>query len=154
MHGVDISMSMISCARGHLSGYEIPFEVLSAEMPLALPYPKEKFDAVIASSVLEYVSNPLECFKELGRVCKPDGVLILSVPNMFHPRRWLEAALRILPIRTILPRGSKGQLYLEYLDISRNRFRVKDWSHLLSLAGWQLQYVRASKKASCVRSST
>ncbi len=45
-------------------------------------YPSEFFDAVVAWHVLEHVPNPLETFREVHRVLKQDGQLLLSVPNI------------------------------------------------------------------------
>jgi SAM-dependent methyltransferase/glycosyltransferase involved in cell wall biosynthesis len=143
MSGIDLSSAMIARARLRSNGHGIGFDVLESDEPLNLPYSEARFDAVIASSVLEYVHDPLECFKELWRVCKPDGVLIATVPNLCHPRRWLELALRRSPIRKWLAAQNGWRVYGEYLRISGNRLRRKDWSNLLGLAGWRLETMRA-----------
>src|SRR5690348_1313915 len=39
------------------------------------------FDAVVCLSVLEYVERPPALLAELGRVLKPGGTLIISVPH-------------------------------------------------------------------------
>ena len=143
MSGIDLSPAMIARARLRPNGRGIGFDVLESDQPLTLPYPEACFDAVIASSVLEYVNDPLDCFKELWRVCKPDGVLIATVPNLSHPRRWLEVTLRHPLIRKRFAAKSRWRRYGEYLGISRNRFRRKHWLNLLRLAGWQLKTVRA-----------
>src|SRR5262245_30808593 len=47
-----------------------------------LPYPDAAFDAVIASGVLEHVPMGYESLKELHRVLRPDGRLIITyLPN-------------------------------------------------------------------------
>jgi 2-polyprenyl-3-methyl-5-hydroxy-6-metoxy-1,4-benzoquinol methylase len=44
-------------------------------------YPARYFDAVTLWDVLEHLHDPLGTLKEIRRVLKDDGVLILSVPN-------------------------------------------------------------------------
>ncbi len=110
MSGVDLSPAMIARAKLRSNGQGICFDVVESDEPLTLPYAEAGFDVVIASSVLEYVHDPLGCFRELGRVCRPGGVLIATVPNLCHPRRWLEVALRRPLIRKGrgLPREMHG----------------------------------------------
>ena len=144
--GVDLSPAMIARARLRANGNGIGFDVLESDEPLRLPHAGARFDAVIASSVLEYVRDPLDCFRELWRVCRPNGVLLATVPNLRHPLRWLEVALRQPLIRRGFSAKNRWQRYLEYLDISGNRFRREHWSDLLRRAGWQLEAVRARSK--------
>lgn len=49
-----------------------------------LPYGAESFDAVIAIEVFEHLHSPAVAIKECYRVLTPDGVLILSIPFLFH----------------------------------------------------------------------
>lgn len=143
MSGADISQLMIERARRRSHDMGIEFTHIEQAEPLALPYDDQSFDAITASSVLEYVRDPFDCFTELRRVCAPSGVLILTVPNLFHPRRWLEAFLRPMVVPTHHALGTKWQRYAEYLNLSGNRFSLVGWSRLLLSAGWQLEAVRA-----------
>jgi len=47
---------------------------------LAIPYPAEKFDLIIANHVLEHVADDLCALKEIRRVLKPNGYAILQTP--------------------------------------------------------------------------
>ncbi|MDQ2650395.1 MAG: methyltransferase domain-containing protein [Actinomycetota bacterium] len=47
---------------------------------LALPFPDDTFDRVIASEVLEHVSDDLVALEEIFRVLKPGGTLAATVP--------------------------------------------------------------------------
>jgi SAM-dependent methyltransferase len=59
----------------------------SAEFRLAdvdtqrIPFPDDFFDLVVASHVIEHVTDPLVLFQELVRVCKPGGLLYLEAPS-------------------------------------------------------------------------
>lgn len=46
-----------------------------------LPYQKNSFDLCVSLEVLEHVASPLEVLRELARVTKNDGYLILSIPE-------------------------------------------------------------------------
>ena len=48
---------------------------------LNIKHPKEKFDFILCSHVIEHIENCDVALKELKRVLKKDGFLILSVPN-------------------------------------------------------------------------
>ncbi len=42
------------------------------------------FDIVVCTEVLEHISSPQKAVKELGRVTKGGGYLIISTPNYYH----------------------------------------------------------------------
>ena len=46
----------------------------------SLPFQDGSFDAVVSIAVLEHVTDPFVCAKELYRVTKPGGKLLISVP--------------------------------------------------------------------------
>lgn len=47
----------------------------------ALPFENGVFDAINCSAVLEHLCYPLEVLRELKRVLKDDGCLLISLPN-------------------------------------------------------------------------
>src|SRR5262249_39910423 len=47
------------------------------ESPVDLPYAANSFDAVIGSGVLEHVAQDYESLKEIYRILKPGGVLVI-----------------------------------------------------------------------------
>jgi ubiquinone/menaquinone biosynthesis C-methylase UbiE len=55
-----------------------------------LPYQSGKFDTIIASGVLEHTAMDYESLKELHRVLKEDGLLIISyLPNSLSVGEWI-----------------------------------------------------------------
>jgi SAM-dependent methyltransferase len=52
---------------------------------LELPFPNETYDTVVCTEVLEHVPDPLQALKEMRRVLKREGTLILTTP-MYWPR--------------------------------------------------------------------
>ena len=56
----------------------------------AIPKPDDTYDAVVNTQVLEHVPDPLAVLKELYRILKPGGVLLLSLPlnAPLHGQPW------------------------------------------------------------------
>jgi len=49
-----------------------------------LPFANNKFDTVLLVSVLYFVYDPFFVIDEIYRVLKPEGILILQVPNIAY----------------------------------------------------------------------
>jgi 2-polyprenyl-3-methyl-5-hydroxy-6-metoxy-1,4-benzoquinol methylase len=49
-----------------------------------VPYKDGTFDTVLACDVVEHLNNPQAIIDEVKRVLKPNGVLIISVPNPYN----------------------------------------------------------------------
>jgi SAM-dependent methyltransferase len=95
-----------------------------------LPFMARSFDAVVASSVLEYVADPAAVLRECRRVLRPGGTVLCSVPDVSHPVRWLEWLLATAvrpPVTTVTRRWLRLSDYLTYLRVSRNRHRARWW---------------------------
>ena len=45
---------------------------------------KGSYDFLLASHILEHVANPLRALQEFHRVVKPNGSLLVAVPNQLH----------------------------------------------------------------------
>jgi SAM-dependent methyltransferase len=49
--------------------------------PDVIPFGDESFDSVLLDNVLEHIERPSLLFKEIRRVLKPDGFLLIGVPG-------------------------------------------------------------------------
>lgn len=53
-------------------------------LDLAAELGDERFDAIVAADVLEHLKDPLAALTRLRPFLKPDGCLVVSVPNVAH----------------------------------------------------------------------
>ena len=81
--GIDISQKTIDVARSKNKLSNVQFEAISAE---ALTAQGQQYDAVICSEVLEHLHQPGLLLKTISASLKPEGVLIVTVPNGMGPR--------------------------------------------------------------------
>ncbi|MDD4910166.1 MAG: class I SAM-dependent methyltransferase [Candidatus Omnitrophica bacterium] len=86
------------------------FSVLAADMDVArfkyadqikfqkcnvaerLPFDDNSFDFIVLAEVIEHLKNPYDVVKELNRILKPGGKLVLSTPNILN----LKSRMRFL----------------------------------------------------------
>jgi len=101
-----------------------------------LPFAASAFDVVVASSVLEYVTDPAAVLRECTRVTRAGGAVLYTVPDLRHPVRWAEWAARRLARMTGQlsgPRWWHG--YHVYLRASWQRHRLRWWLSVSRQAG-------------------
>jgi SAM-dependent methyltransferase len=47
-----------------------------------IPFEDQSFDSLLLDNVLEHIDTPTLLFKEIKRVLKPDGILLIGVPGI------------------------------------------------------------------------
>lgn len=65
----------------------VPFH--RADLNEAIPLPDASFDCVVAIEVIEHVENHTRFVRELMRVVRPGGMVVITTPNILSlPSRW------------------------------------------------------------------
>jgi len=78
--GIDFKAPVLATAK---------LTTISATLTDTLPFPDAAFDVVTLLAVLEHLSHPDAMVREIARVLKPDGQVVLTVPS-FAARPVLE----------------------------------------------------------------
>ncbi|MFZ5898394.1 MAG: class I SAM-dependent methyltransferase [Bacillota bacterium] len=88
--GIDSSEAMLRVAREKLTGYS-SVELFCSPIE-ALPFPSEYYHLVVAFTVLEFTEDPSRAVRELWRVVRPGGRLVVAVLNAWSPWAWRRRA--------------------------------------------------------------
>lgn len=59
-------------------------EIRQANLDSVLPYEDANFDYAVCVEGLEHIENPANAIREFSRVLKPNGQLVVSVPNIMN----------------------------------------------------------------------
>jgi 2-polyprenyl-3-methyl-5-hydroxy-6-metoxy-1,4-benzoquinol methylase len=141
VQGRDMSPKMIEQARAIHAGSGVRFAVIEPAGAHADAMPgDEAFDAIVCSSVLEYLHDLPESLRALAGALKPGGWLLATVPNIDHPVRHREAWHRMLMgntlLRALIRLTPKAESY-ELQWLSHNRLPISDWAALFRAARLQ-----------------
>lgn len=64
--------------------------IKKVDLSIRLPYPNNSFNYATCIEVIEHIENPWQACREIARVLKKKGVLILSLPNFANLiSRWV-----------------------------------------------------------------
>ncbi|MFN2644329.1 MAG: class I SAM-dependent methyltransferase [Burkholderiales bacterium] len=100
VHGLDVSAEMIRRAEQRVSSHALAQRCnLGVGDVEKLDYPDATFDAVLGMGVLEYLPSYDAALREIARVLKPGGHVVLTIPNRasaYHVARSSYMALRRL----------------------------------------------------------
>lgn len=100
-----------------------------------LPFRDNFFDSALMMQVMEHLGrNPIMALKEIHRVVKPGGLLILSTPNFFHLRN----------ITKLLFTGVQHELHniIKHEDYTGHirTYTRKELKIMLEHCGWNVKY--------------
>lgn len=74
---------------------ELPesIEWIQSDLNDSLLLPDASFDVITAVEVIEHLENPRAAFRELKRLLRPNGILVLSTPNQESLRSYITLML-------------------------------------------------------------
>jgi 2-polyprenyl-6-hydroxyphenyl methylase/3-demethylubiquinone-9 3-methyltransferase len=132
----DPSPKMIEQARALHAASAVRFAVIEPGPPDA-GTDREAFDAVVCSSVLEYVDDLPAGLRQLVAMLRPGGWLLATVPDVGHSARRHEPMQRRLmrsgAFRALI-RRTRWCTGFEMQWLSRNRLPIAQWAALLAAA--------------------
>jgi ubiquinone/menaquinone biosynthesis C-methylase UbiE len=89
VHGVDLSKPMLerALARAHRLGRQLQVETMNAERLL---FPDQSFDTVVSTLTLCTTPDPQKLLREMARVCRPTGQVLLLEHGLgtLRPVNW------------------------------------------------------------------
>jgi SAM-dependent methyltransferase len=96
--GLDFAGAMLLRARERCSHAHL------VRATMALPFRDQTFDAVVALGFVEYLTDIVGALREMRRVCRSGGAILVSAPKRLHvdtltvglamPARWLASLVR------------------------------------------------------------
>ena len=81
--GLDVHPAMLAVAR-HATPRDLTINWLEASAD-AIPLPDDSFDVVLCQMSLQFMPSQLGVLREMGRVLRPGGRLVLNVPGPTPP---------------------------------------------------------------------
>jgi SAM-dependent methyltransferase len=89
--GLDLSAKMLECARKRSS--KIDWQLGDAT---AIPFEKNRFDRVICQFGFMFIANRVAAIKEMMRVCKPDGLVLIATWGPLHHGGAYDALIKLI----------------------------------------------------------
>lgn len=151
--GSDISNTMIETTAQNLNKFNFDTSRLFCSDCEKIPMPDKYFDLVICIGVLSYAENEVNILKELKRIAKEDGLIIISVPNMIKLRNLLDPYYYLVRVwkflfNKIFRRKKQVQIsdLNEYLHNksfqAQNRYLLKDIYRLAKLSSLEVRDIQ------------
>jgi SAM-dependent methyltransferase len=84
VHALDFSAGMLERARTKAQGLNITFRVHDLAEPL--PFADKSFDRIVCGLVIDHIADLPGLFREMHRICRSSGLVIVSV---MHPAMML-----------------------------------------------------------------
>ncbi len=107
-----------------------------------LPSPDDFYDAVVCSEVLEHLLMPGAAVSEITRVTKPNGCVLITVPNLFSLDA-LDGATGIVSnaLRLVAAVGA-GRKFMRGANVHLTRQSPGAWKSLLQSNGLSVEFDR------------
>ncbi|MDP3052237.1 MAG: methyltransferase domain-containing protein [bacterium] len=91
----DVTQKMQEICNANLKKYPIDFTTKYFES-YPLPFENNQFETILSFETIEHLPSPNIFIEELYRILKPDGYLVLTMPNiLWEPVHWLAAIFNI-----------------------------------------------------------
>jgi ubiquinone/menaquinone biosynthesis C-methylase UbiE len=96
--GSDLAPRILEVARRKLARFDVESDLRDADAETSLPWAANTFDAVVLTGVVHHFYHPEAALREVERVLRPGGKLIIADACFFPPMRELfNLCLRVHP---------------------------------------------------------
>jgi ubiquinone/menaquinone biosynthesis C-methylase UbiE len=134
---VDLSLEMLRTSRRSVAAPGRPSAACFVQGRLPqLPFSRGAFDVAACIGVLAYLPDPGEALREIRRIVKPGGVLVLQVSNSLCPAARLHSLLRRAYRGT---REALGGPAFPHLRLSLRAFRLGSVRRILAREGFRVE---------------
>jgi SAM-dependent methyltransferase len=120
--GIDISKSAIDFATENFGKNFLNADINSVS--------KKKFDLIVATELIEHLTNPEELVRKCSKLLKKDGRIIFTTPNKeYHTRKGVAWGGELPPVHTVILSSKSFQhiaeannLNLEFFDFRKHSY--------------------------------
>ena len=133
--GCDISERILATARKTAERVGLAPELVRANVE-SLPFEDDSFDLVFCTQVLEHLLSPAEGVRELARVLRPGGVLLLSADHAQNTVTRVLYAPRLAVVGLLGMRNRHAPVLFP-----EHRFAVEELERTLTDAGLAVEHV-------------
>lgn len=116
-YGMDISNQMIKISKTKYQD--------SKNLHYSTDWPKENFDYIFMSDVIEHLENPIEVFQKISKLMTKNSVFINTMANPF----WEPALMVAEKLRFKMPEGPHNRIKNKELGIMLGRTGLKVAKH-------------------------
>ena len=121
---IDLAESMLTLGNKNIQTARLEDSITLVQVDSKkMPYPDESFDQVISNSIIHHIPNPVECFKEMIRVTKKDGLLF--VRDLLRPDSFAELQ-NIVNLHAGDATPKQKQLFTDSLHASLSLSEVRE----------------------------
>lgn len=121
---IDLAESMLTLGNKNIQTARLEDSITLVQIDSKkMPYPDESFDQVVSNSIIHHIPNPLECFKEMIRVTKKDGLLFIR--DLLRPFSLIELQ-NIVNLHAGDATPKQKQLFTDSLHASLSLAEVRE----------------------------
>jgi len=104
-----------------------------------IPFEDQSFDSLLLDNVLEHIDAPTLLFKEIKRVLKPDGILLIGVPGIrgFESDSDHKTFYDEKKLKSLAKKFKFSVYYLFYMPIFRSIFLSKRLKQYCIYTQWR-----------------
>ena len=119
------------------------FPALGLDLNARLPFRDGSFDGVVAIEGIEHLEDPYHLAREFSRILRPNGILILSTPNILN----LRSRAKFLALGTFYWFDEAG--YRPGFHV--NAIPLYELRHLLAEAGFATEEILVNRRSRGMR---